>query len=134
MIIQTDKELYRAEDLIRYRLFAFDADTRPTDVPQSAVISIIDPSGFTLTNITNPVFVKGRYGDELQLPGIVTIGLWTIRVLIEGQVGKTSFIIIQLLTTIFQIFEKTIDVGVYELPLFYANIEVAEYVAITDGR
>lgn len=87
VIIQTDKELYKAEDLIRFRLFAFDADTRPVNIEGPSVISIIDPNGFTMQNITNFSFRKGRYSDELQLSSFITNGLWTIRVLVNDRVS-----------------------------------------------
>lgn len=80
IVIQTDKELYKSEDLIRFRLFAFDSESRPADVPGSASVSIIDPLGFTFRNIQNVTFTKGRFKDEMELSSIIIEGLWVIRV------------------------------------------------------
>lgn len=90
VLIQTDKELYKAEDAIRFRLFAFDSDTRPVDVGGSPVVSIIDPHGFTIRNITNITFAHGRYKNEFQLSNFVTPGVWIIRIFAENQVIKTE--------------------------------------------
>lgn len=86
VIIQTDKELYKAEDAIRFRLFAFDSDTRPVVIQGPTVISIIDPEGFTIRNITNVAFAHGRYKNEFQLSNFVTTGVWIIRAFVENQV------------------------------------------------
>lgn len=91
IVIQTDKEIYKAEDLIRFRMFAFDSDTRPVEVAGSPVISIIDPQNFTIREITNFTFTNGRYKNDFQLSNFVTTGIWIIKIQVEGQVNKKTF-------------------------------------------
>lgn len=86
IIIQTDKELYKAEDLLRFRLFAFDTDTLPVDVTGPKSLTIVDPLGFTIRNVTDFDFVKGRYYDEMQLSAFITYGVWVIRIQVDEQV------------------------------------------------
>lgn len=117
ILIQTDKQLYRAEDLIRFRMFAFDADTKPVNLRGSSLVSIINPLGFVVSGFANVTFTNGKFGQEFQLANIVSTGLWTIRI----NVGD-------------HVFEKIIEVDQYELPLFTASIDVPVYVAISDGR
>lgn len=88
VIIQTDKELYKAKDLIRFRLFAFDADTRPVNIEGTTMVSIIDPHGFIMQRTTNFTFTKGRYSDEMQLSTLITNGLWTIRAHVNELVSR----------------------------------------------
>lgn len=90
IVIQTDKDLYKPEDLIRFRLFAFDADTRPVNVEGPSVISIVDPQGFTMQNITNFTFTRGRYSNEMELSSFVTNGQWTIKVFADNRVNLWS--------------------------------------------
>lgn len=88
ILIQTDKQLYQAEDLIRFRLFALDADTRPVNVLGSTVVKIINRQGFIMTQFDNVTFVKGRFAGDFQLGIIVPTGTWIIRVQVDKEVRK----------------------------------------------
>lgn len=117
IVIQTDKDIYKPDDLIRFRVFCFDGDSRPVVTRTKARISILDPMGFELKVFPNVSLEKGRYKDEVQLSSFVMSGLWIIRVNTESRV-----------------FEKEIDVQVYNLPLCTASIIVPQKVAITDKQ
>jgi uncharacterized protein YfaS (alpha-2-macroglobulin family) len=94
VVIQTDKELYKGGNLMRFRLFAFDADTRLIDISSdSTTISIIDPNNITMHNITNFDFSKGRYSDEFHFTEFAANGLWRIRVHIDDQVRRKLFVL-----------------------------------------
>lgn len=87
VFIQTDKALYKADDLVRFRLFAVDANTLPYSVKVSPAVSIFTPSGVLVKKYVNVSFVQGRYEDEFQLASDPVIGDWKIRMESEGQVS-----------------------------------------------
>lgn len=91
ILIQTDKQLYRAEDLIRFRLFAFDADTKPVNPKGSSMVSIINSLGFVVSEFENVTFSNGRFGQQFQLANIVSTGLWTIRIKVDEKVSENDF-------------------------------------------
>lgn len=74
VFIQTDKALYKADDLMRFRLFAVDANTLPYEVKASPVVSIFNPSNILVKKYSNVTFLKGRYEGEFQLASDPLVG------------------------------------------------------------
>jgi uncharacterized protein YfaS (alpha-2-macroglobulin family) len=83
---QTDKALYKAGDLINFRLFAINSETLPAN-PLGAVITVFDPSNLKIKTFTNVTFVKGKHENLLQLSQSPPLGNWKIRVEVEGEVS-----------------------------------------------
>ena len=79
IFIQTDKPIYKAGDLMRFRAFSLDSETRPFNV-DSAVVTILDPNNVKIKTFTNVTFVKGKYENSLQLSNEPTLGDWRIKV------------------------------------------------------
>lgn len=97
VIIQTDKDIYKPGDLIRFRLFGLDGESRPANIDDKVQVFFIDPQGVVLAAIANVTFSRGLYKNEFQLSSFVITGLWKIRVqvgekvrLIQSQVQFTD--------------------------------------------
>lgn len=77
--IQTDKAMYKAGDLINFRVFAVDSETRPYNL-NSAVVTIFDSTDIKIKIFPNVTFVKGTYENSLQLSESPSLGNWRIRI------------------------------------------------------
>lgn len=87
IFIQTDKAIYKANDLIRYRVFAINPQSLPYFVKGLPVVTISDPSNNKIKQYTNITFVKGKYENELLLSSSPKIGSYSIVLEAEGEVG-----------------------------------------------
>lgn len=79
ILIQTDKAIYQSGDLIRFRVFSFDSETRPRSL-DSAIVTILDGNDVVIQSFENVKFVKGKYEGSLQLGNNPSQGSWKIRV------------------------------------------------------
>lgn len=90
IFVQTNKAIYKANDLIQFRLFAVNSQTLPYSVNGPTIITITDPSNNKIKEFSNVTFVKGKYENELLLSSAPKLGSWTISVEAEGQVGSIN--------------------------------------------
>ena len=86
VFVQTDKAVYKAGDLIRFRVFAVDSRSRPYEVQGKPVITITDSLSNKIKQFDNVTFVKGKYENELILSKSPNLGDWTIAVTAENEV------------------------------------------------
>lgn len=87
--IQTDKAMYKAGDLINFRIFAFDSETRPFNL-NSAVVTIYDSTDTKIKSFANITFNTGIYENLLQLSESPSLGNWRIRVEAGSDVSLNS--------------------------------------------
>lgn len=78
-MIQTDKAIYRGGDLIKFRVFSFDSETRPQNL-QNVVVTIYDSSNprVKIVSFNNVTFVKGKFEETLQLSNNPNYGTWMV--------------------------------------------------------
>lgn len=88
MLIQLDKPIYRPGDVVRFRVFAFDSETRPYNVP-SAIVSIEDSGSNLVKSFANITFVKGMHEGSFQLSDNPPLYQWTITATAESEVNET---------------------------------------------
>lgn len=86
IFIQTDKPIYKADDVIRFRVFAINPSTAPYSVVGASSVTIKDPAGSKVKQYSNVTFVKGKYESELLLSSAPQIGSWSIVAEVEGEV------------------------------------------------
>lgn len=87
IFVQTDKAIYKADDTIRFRLFAINSKTLPYAVQGSPVVTINDPAGNKIKQFANVTFIKGKYENELLLSSSPQLGSWMISIEAEGEVS-----------------------------------------------
>lgn len=96
--IQTDKAIYKADDVIRFRLFAVNSQSLPYSVKGNPEVTIRDPSGNKVKQFSNITFVKGKYENEFLVSSSPPLGSWSVVADIEGQVVEILFKDIKVLT------------------------------------
>ena len=87
MFIQTDKALYKGDDIVKFRVFAVDFKTLSYAVKGVSTVTITDPSGKKVKEFSKVAFVKGKYGSQLSLTSEPALGTWQITVQAEGEVS-----------------------------------------------
>lgn len=103
IVIQTDKSVYKPSDIVRFRVIAFDVETKPYVCLKSEIF-IIDGKQNILKKITNPQWLNGIFQDELTLSDQPILGNWEIKAKIDDDLENS----------------KSFDVEEYVLP----NVEV----------
>jgi CD109 antigen len=86
IFIQSDKAIYKANDVIRFRLFAINSHSLPYSINSLTEITINDPSNNKIKQYSNVTFIKGKYENELLLSNSPKVGSWSIVVEAEGEV------------------------------------------------
>ena len=86
--IQTDKAIYKADDVIRFRVFAVNSQSLPYSVKGNPEITIKDTSGNKIKQYSNITFVKGKYENEFLLSSSPPLGSWSVVADIEGEVDE----------------------------------------------
>lgn len=87
--IQTDKAMYKAGDLINFRVFAINSETKPHNV-EGGSIMITDSGSTKIKSFADVKFVKGKYENSLQLSDSPTLGSWKISFEANGEVSSLN--------------------------------------------
>lgn len=85
MLIQISKPFFRPDDLVEFRVFALDSETKPYEVESLSKIRILDAANNQVKLWNDPPFVKGLVEKSLQLNEGVP-GVWRILVEADGEV------------------------------------------------
>ena len=88
MFIQTDKEFYEKNDIVRFRVYAMDHRTLPCNVKGETAISITDPAqNIIKLEYLNFTFVKGKFEGQFLLTSEPALGTWVIEASAEDAVS-----------------------------------------------
>ncbi len=82
--MQTDKPIYKPDDLLRFRVFFLDSTTRPF-ISNAVNVSLHDPSDNFIKQWSNVTILNGTFQSDFQLSSAIT-GDWMIKVFVEDQV------------------------------------------------
>lgn len=121
LVIQTDKDIYKPDDLIRFRLFGLDGDSKPVDIDGETVVHLIDPQGFALSTIDSVAFSKGHYKNEFQLSNLVSTGFWTIRVQAGDEVCTFEILRQNSVSTLIS-YRFTIRLSMFSISIFRCTL------------
>lgn len=78
LIIQTDKPIYNVGDMVKYRIFSYDSQTRPYSLQNLTKCFVTDAANNKIFDWKNVKFVDGVYENEFRLASKVVLGSWTI--------------------------------------------------------
>lgn len=136
IFIQTDKAIYKGNDLWRFRFFSVDYKTMAYNPRGPLNYEITDPKGNLIIKNANVTFVNGKYEGSLLLSSEPSEGTWQITLTAEGQVRifdsfKFSCFFI---TSTFQVFSKSVEVQKYVLPAFSATVSTPSTVLYSDRK
>jgi CD109 antigen len=90
-LIQTNKAIFRPDDLLQFRVFAIDSETR-IENPTGAIVTINDAKGNLIKSFANITFVNGKYQNELQIASRPVLGTWSMTVTLGDQVRYEGFV------------------------------------------
>ena len=77
VLIITDQEQYEKGDVVRISIFSIDFETKPLNL-KNTTLTIIDPMGVTLKNITKIKFGYGKYEYSFKLNDTAPSGTYQI--------------------------------------------------------
>lgn len=86
IFVQTNKAIFKADDVVLFRLFAVNSLSLPYSVQGIPVVTITDPSNNKVKQFANVTFVKGKYENQLSLSSAPQTGSWKISIEAEGEV------------------------------------------------
>lgn len=87
-----NKSIFFPGDLVQYKVFATDSDTKAVTPKCDCNVALTDPNGNTISNYENVSFKKGSYKNELQLSSKASMGIWEINVKCDNDVSLVSSI------------------------------------------
>ncbi|KAL5279600.1 CD109.2 family protein [Megaselia abdita] len=116
--IQTDKATYKPGDLVRYRVFFLDEQTRPAKLKNPVDIFINDAAQNRIKQLKNVQLINSVYTGEYQLSEFPALGNWEIAVYENEKSVKT----------------KNFEIAKYVLPKFDVKVETPANIAIEDGN
>ncbi|KAF6214650.1 hypothetical protein GE061_009393 [Apolygus lucorum] len=122
IIIQTSRPIYRASQIVYFRVLALQTDLKAYD--DSLDVYIIDSDGFIMRRWLSVVTNNGILSMKYKLPEYVKEGVWKIRVKTYSQVEEQNIKVENYFDPLFEVF--------VELPA-YAGSGDEELTAIVKG-
>ncbi|XP_037809420.1 CD109 antigen-like [Lucilia sericata] len=117
--IQTDKAIYKPEDVVRFRVLILDEHTRPLDIKDPVNVEITDSAGNRVKLYENITLTYGVYTGKFQLSKYPALGTWNIKVVLGGRYEYSDF--------------KTINILNYILPKFSVYLKTPTDIVLEDG-
>ena len=81
-----NKAIFLPGDLIQFRAFAVDSETRAVTPKCSSVITISDANGNAIVSFKNIVFNNGKYENQLELSSKASLGIWKLQIQCDDEV------------------------------------------------
>ncbi|XP_055839803.1 thioester-containing protein 1 allele R1-like [Episyrphus balteatus] len=116
IFIQTDKEIYKPGDEVKYRVLVLDKNMHPVNIQQIG-IQIFDGNQNRITHFNSPALIKSATMSTLQLSTSPVLGTWSIEVNADDTV-KTKYF----------------KVEKYVQPKFEVLLEAPTNVVISEGK
>lgn len=97
-----NKAIFMPGNLLQFRVFAVDSDTKAVTPTCANVISILDARRNAIMSFQNVTFKRGKYENSFKLSEKAGLGVWTFRFTCENEVSfdHQSILFIQLQTLI----------------------------------
>uniref|UniRef100_A0A182MGD2 TEP1-F n=1 Tax=Anopheles culicifacies TaxID=139723 RepID=A0A182MGD2_9DIPT len=117
-LIQLNKPIFKAGDLVQFRAIVLDADLKPPAAVPSSLVTVHDPKGNIIRKWTNVKLQLGVFEATLPVDITPMLGIYRISVQIGSQ----------------EIASKTFEVQEYVLSLFDVNIQPSSIPLAVDQR
>lgn len=118
VFIQTDKPVYTPGDLIRFRVIAVDADTRPVTTIKTLSIGLEDSQETSIRKWPFAQLNNGVFQSQVRLASSPILGNWTFTVNASQHVSVT----------------KQIEVKEYVLPKFFVKVNPSQILLAKDKK
>jgi uncharacterized protein YfaS (alpha-2-macroglobulin family) len=76
--VQFNKAMFSPGDLLQFRLFAIDSETKAITPPCASTITISDPNGNSIQSFQDITFKRGKYENSFQLSEKTGLGVWKV--------------------------------------------------------
>ncbi|XP_073826156.1 thioester-containing protein 3 [Musca autumnalis] len=117
VLVQTDKAIYKPEDIVHYRVLLMDANLKPANNYGRVHITIRDSGDNIIRNYRDVKLTSGVFSNDLKLSDYPKFGEWSVEVEIMQEVYKRTFEVIE-----------------YILPKFVVDIDTDKHVIYKDGK
>lgn len=81
-----NKAIFRPGDLLQFKIFATDSETKAVTPECSSVFTIEDPNKNIIVKNTNLDFKKGTYESYFKLPAKALSGVWSLSLKCDQEV------------------------------------------------
>ncbi|XP_037809417.1 CD109 antigen-like [Lucilia sericata] len=119
IFIQTDKGIYKPQDVVNFRIVILDEHTRPLNITEPVHVEILDDENNRVKQFRNVSLKTGVYTGKLKLSKYPVLGTWSIKVVLCGSYDYSSF--------------KYIQIDNYVLPKFSVYLKTPSHVILQDG-
>jgi len=85
-LLQLNKAIFLPNDLIQFRVFAVDSETRAVSPKCSSIVSINNPNSNVIVTFKNVTFNNGKYENQLQLSEKASLGTWKLQIQCDEEV------------------------------------------------
>ncbi|KAM7352029.1 thioester-containing protein 1 allele S3-like isoform 2-T2 [Cochliomyia hominivorax] len=117
--IQTDKAIYKPQDVVRFRIVILDEHTRPFNADEPIRIEILDDEDNRVKQFKDISLTQGVYSNQFKLSKYPILGYWKIKVILGGRYDYSS--------------HETILIRNYVLPKFSVHIKTPSDNVLEDG-
>lgn len=90
--VQFNKAIFMPGDLLQFRVFAIDSETKMATPTAANVISILDQRRNAIMSFQNVTFKRGKYENSFQLSEKASLGIWYFRFTCENEVSAIETI------------------------------------------
>ena len=135
--VQFNKAIFLPGDLLQFRVFAVDSETKAATPTCSNIISITDPNRNSIMSFPNVTFKRGKYENSFQLSEKASLGVWYLRVQCDQEVRVLLFLIFKKVfkyVLFFQNVQKVFEVAEYTRPLLSATLSVQQITPFKFGK
>ncbi|CAG9802375.1 unnamed protein product [Chironomus riparius] len=116
-LLQLSKAIFLPGDLLQFRVYAVDSETKAVTPKCSNIVSITDGNGNEITSFKNVSFNRGKYENSLQLSSKAGLGVWNVQFQCDEQIISKEF-----------------EVAEYTLPLIQGSISVPSDTPFKFGK
>ncbi|KAL7028444.1 hypothetical protein ACKWTF_005838 [Chironomus riparius] len=115
--IQFNKAIFTPGDLLQFRVFAVDSETKAISPKCTSAITITDPNDNSIQSFEDVTFSRGKYENSFQLSEKAGLGIWKISARCDQEVET-----------------KVFEVAEYILPLLDGKLTVPSITPVTNGK
>ncbi|KAL7028449.1 hypothetical protein ACKWTF_005840 [Chironomus riparius] len=116
-LLQLSKAIFLPGDLLQFRAFAVDSETRAVAPKCSSVVTISDANGNAIVSFKNIAFDNGKYENQLELSSKAGLGIWKLKIQCDDEVVFKEF-----------------EVAEYALPLVEGSLVIPENIPFKFGK
>ncbi|XP_037809423.1 CD109 antigen-like [Lucilia sericata] len=119
MYIQTDKAVYKPQDMVKFRVVVLDEHTRPLNIEDPVHVEILDMENNRVKQYKDISLTNGVFTGQFQLSKYPVLGMWKIKVILGGRYDYSH--------------SKEIKINNYVLPKFSVYLKTSSSVLLEDG-